>query len=62
MKFRIACQDCQAGESAIQCLSQGHNRTVQVVSNQDHVNHNHSALNYAADKYTYINNYKFKHI
>ena len=27
MKLRTACQDRQAGESAVKCLSQGHNRT-----------------------------------
>ena len=30
IKFRIACQDYQAGESAVKCRSQGHNRMVQV--------------------------------
>ena len=30
MKFRNACQDRQAGESAVKCLSQGHNRIVRV--------------------------------
>ena len=28
--FRTACQDHQAGESAVKCLSQGHNRMAQV--------------------------------
>ena len=30
MKFRTACQDGQAGKSAVKCLSQEYNRTVQV--------------------------------
>ena len=30
MKFRNACQDHQAGESAIKCLSQEHNKNAQV--------------------------------
>ena len=30
MKFRTACQDSRAGESAVNCLSQGHNRMARV--------------------------------
>ena len=30
MKFRSACQDRQAGESVVTCLSQGHNKMAQV--------------------------------
>ena len=30
MKFKIACQDHQAGESAVKCLSQGYNRMARV--------------------------------
>ena len=30
MKFGIACQDSQAKESAIKCLSQEHNRMARV--------------------------------
>ena len=30
LKFRTACQDYQAGKSVVKCLSQGHNRRVQV--------------------------------
>ena len=29
-EFGIACQDCQAKESAVKCLSQEHNRIVRV--------------------------------
>ena len=30
LKFRTACQDHQAGESVVKCLSQGHNRMERV--------------------------------
>ena len=44
-------QESQAGESAVKCLSQGHNRMAQVGLNQDHVDHNHGTLilNHDAD-------------
>ena len=29
-EIRTVCQDHQAGESAVKCLSQGHNRKVRV--------------------------------
>ena len=31
MRFRTACQNHQAGKSAVKCFSQGHNRIAQVV-------------------------------
>ena len=30
-EIKTACQDHQAGQSAVKCLSQGHNKMVQVV-------------------------------
>ena len=44
MTLISACQDQQAGISAIKCLSQGHNRMVQMVLNQEHVDHKHGTL------------------
>ena len=46
-KFRIACQDCQAGKSVVKCISQGHKRIKRIARvgfNRDHVDHNHDAL------------------
>ena len=44
MKFRTACQDCKAGDSAEKCLSQGQNRMAGVGFQQEHVDYNHGAL------------------
>ena len=41
-----ACQDYQAGESAVKCLSQGHNRMAQVDIEPRHVDYNHSPHNH----------------
>ena len=35
----IACQDCQTEESVVKCLSQGHNRIVQVGFEPSHADH-----------------------
>ena len=44
LKFRTSCQDRQAGESAVKCLSFGHSKMARVGFERDHVDHNHSAL------------------
>ena len=45
LQFRTACQDHQAGESAVKCLSQGHNRMAQVgFEPRDHADHQSGAL------------------
>ena len=47
MKFRIACQDRQAGEFAVKCFSQGRHRMARVGLNRDCVHHYHGAFNHS---------------
>ena len=47
MKFKTACQNYQAEESAVKCLSQKHNKMDRLVLNLDrNIDRNHGALNH----------------
>ena len=51
MKLRIACQDCQTGQSYVKCLSERHNRLARIVLN--HVHYNHGAFNHSTTLLTF---------
>ena len=53
MKFRTTFQDRQTGESALNCLSQGHSRMARVVFYPDHVDDYRGALDHLTTQPTF---------